>query len=107
MHSEEGIERNIKNHAKLFHSDLGVDFKEGGKPENPEKNTRSTRETNYNNSTHMSSSSSSQSTRGYTQVVTHPAIYNSVRPGLITSNSAVKSNALSASTIHALQAVTT
>ena len=34
---------------------LGVDFTEGGKPENPEKNPRSTGETNYNNSTHMSS----------------------------------------------------
>ena len=33
---------------------LGVDFTEGGKPENPEKNPRSTGETcNYNNSTHM------------------------------------------------------
>ena len=30
---------------------LGVDFTEGGKPENPEKNSRSTGETNYNNST--------------------------------------------------------
>ena len=29
---------------------LGVDFTEGGKPENPEKNPRSTGETNYNNS---------------------------------------------------------
>ena len=35
--------------------DLGVDFTEGGKPENPEKNPRSTGKTNYNNSTHMSS----------------------------------------------------
>ena len=34
---------------------LGVDFTEGGKPENPEKNPRSMGETNYNNSTHMSS----------------------------------------------------
>ena len=34
---------------------LGVDFTEGGKPENPEKNPRSTGEINYNNSTHMSS----------------------------------------------------
>ena len=34
---------------------LGVDFTEGGKPENPEKNPESTEETNYNNSTHMSS----------------------------------------------------
>ena len=34
---------------------LGVDFTEGGKPENPEKNPRSTGETNYNNSTHTSS----------------------------------------------------
>ena len=42
---------------------LGVDFTEGGKPENPEKNPRSTEETNYNNSTHMSSN-----------VVTHTAI---------------------------------
>ena len=33
---------------------VGVDFTEGGKPENPEKNPRSTGETNYN-STHMSS----------------------------------------------------
>ena len=31
---------------------LGVDFTEGGKPENPEKNPRSTGETNYNNSAH-------------------------------------------------------
>ena len=36
-------------------SDLGIDFREGGKPENPEKNPRSTGETNYNNSTHTSS----------------------------------------------------
>ena len=34
---------------------LGVDFTEGGKPENPEKNPRSTGETNYNSYTHMSS----------------------------------------------------
>ena len=34
---------------------LGVDFTEGGKPENPEKNPRSTAETNYNNSAYMSS----------------------------------------------------
>ena len=33
--------------------DLGVDFTEEGKPENPEKNPRSTGETNNNNSTHM------------------------------------------------------
>ena len=35
--------------------DLGVDFTEEEKPENPEKNPRSTGKTNYNNSTHMSS----------------------------------------------------
>ena len=35
---------------------LGVDFREGGKPENPEKNPRSTREINYDNSIHMSPS---------------------------------------------------
>ena len=29
---------------------LGVDFTEGGKPENPEKNSRSTEEINYNTS---------------------------------------------------------
>ena len=33
---------------------LGVDFWEGGKPENPEKNPRSTGEINYDNSIHMS-----------------------------------------------------
>ena len=48
----EGIESNVKNHTKLFHPDLGVDFKEGGKPENSEKNHRSTGETNYNNYSH-------------------------------------------------------
>ena len=32
---------------------LGVDFTEGGKPENPEKNPRSTGDTNYN-TIHMS-----------------------------------------------------
>ena len=36
------MEIHIKNHTKLFHPDLGVDFKEGGKPKNPEKNPRST-----------------------------------------------------------------
>ena len=36
---------------------LGVDFTEGGNPENPEKNPRITGETNYNNSTHLSSKS--------------------------------------------------
>ena len=61
---------------------LGVDFTEGGKPENPEKNPRSTRETNYNKSTHMSSKFFSGSTRGYTQVVTHPAITPSDRAQL-------------------------
>ena len=39
----------------FHHGDLGVDFAEGGKPENPEKNPRSTGETNYNNTTHMGS----------------------------------------------------
>ena len=33
---------------------LGVDFREGGKPENLEKNPRSTGEINYDNSIHMS-----------------------------------------------------
>ena len=51
-----------------------VDFAEGRKPENPEKNPRSTGETNYNNSTHVSSKFFWESVRGYTQVVTHPAI---------------------------------
>ena len=32
---------------------LGVDFKEGGKAENPEKNPRSTGEITYDNSSHM------------------------------------------------------
>ena len=32
---------------------LGVDFTEGGKPENPEKNPRSTGEINYDNSIDM------------------------------------------------------
>ena len=32
---------------------LGVDFREGGKLENPEKNPRSTGEINYDNSIHM------------------------------------------------------
>ena len=51
-----------------------VDFVEGGKPENPEKNpSKHARETNYN-STHMSSKLFWESTRGYTQVVTPPAI---------------------------------
>ena len=36
---------------------LGVDFAEGGKPENPEKNPRSMGEINYNNSTHIVMSS--------------------------------------------------
>ena len=34
---------------------LGVDFAEGGKPENLEKNPRSTGETKYNSYTHISS----------------------------------------------------
>ena len=37
-----------------LHMQLGVDFREGGKPENPEKNPRSTAEINYNNSIHTS-----------------------------------------------------
>ena len=32
---------------------LGVDFREGGKAENPEKNPRSTGEITYDNSIHM------------------------------------------------------
>ena len=43
-------------HAASYHSlGLGINFTEGGKPENPKKNPRSTGETNYNNPTHMSS----------------------------------------------------
>ena len=34
--------------------DVGVDFAEGGKPENTDKNPRSAEETNYNNSAYMS-----------------------------------------------------
>ena len=33
---------------------LGVDFREGGNPENPKKNPRSTGEINYDNSIHVS-----------------------------------------------------
>ena len=54
---------------------IGAVFTEGGKPENPEKNPRSTGETNNkNNSAHTNSKFFGESTRGYTQVVTHPAI---------------------------------
>ena len=42
----------ISDHGEL---DLGVDFTEGGKLENPEKNPRSVGETNNENSTHISS----------------------------------------------------
>ena len=60
--------------------DLGVDFTEGGKPENLEKNPRSTGETNYNNSTHMSSTFfENQHEAIPMQVVTHPAITPSDR----------------------------
>ena len=59
--------------------DQGVDFTEGGNPENPEKNPRSTGEANYNNSTHISSKFFWESTQGFTKVVTHPAITPSDR----------------------------
>ena len=51
---------------------LGVDFREGGKPENPEKNSRSTGEINYDNSIRMSPKFEIQH-GGCTQMVTHPA----------------------------------
>ena len=54
---------------------LGVDFWEGGKPENPEKNPRSTGETNYDNYSHESQVWDSA------QMVTHPAT-DPIRPGL-------------------------
>ena len=45
--------RRLSHRSRTDHNlGLGVDFTEGGKPENPEKNPRSTGETNYNNSTH-------------------------------------------------------
>ena len=68
--------------------DQGVDFTEGGNPENPEKNPRSTGEANYNNSTHMSSKFFWESTRGCGPGG-HPSSYNPARPGL-TWNSVVK-----------------
>ena len=37
-----------------LHVQLGVDFREGGKSENPAKNPGSTGEINYDNSIHMS-----------------------------------------------------
>ena len=43
-----------------LHMQLGVDFMEGGKPENPEKNPRSTGEINYDNSIHISPKFESQ-----------------------------------------------
>ena len=61
---------------------LGVDFTEGGKPENPEKNSRSTGETNYNKSTDTSSQHEVIASYiyiyiyiyTYNQVVTNPVI---------------------------------
>ena len=60
--------REVKFHVS---GTVGVDFKEGGKPENPEKTPRSTEETNYNNCTHTSSNSSWESTQGYTTRFTY------------------------------------
>ena len=57
---------------------LGVHFREGGKPENLEKNPRSTGEINYNNSIHMSPKFEIQH-GGCTQMVTHPAADTSDR----------------------------
>ena len=71
---------------------LGADFMEGGKPENPEKNPRSTGEINYDNSIHISPKFESQ--HGAVPIFTHPAT-DPVRSGL-TWNSVVKGNALTA-----------
>ena len=43
-----------------LHMQLGVDFMEGEKPENPEKNPRSTGKINYDNSIHISPKFESQ-----------------------------------------------
>ena len=73
---------------------LGVDFWEGGKPENPEKNPRCTGKINYDNSIHMSPKFWDSA-----QMVTHPAT-DPVRPGL-TCSLVVKGNAL---TVYATRA---
>ena len=56
---------------------VGVDFREGGKPENPEKNPRSKGEINYVQQLYSHESQVWDSA----QMVTHPAT-DSVRPGL-------------------------
>ena len=77
---------------------LGVDFTEGGKPENPEKNPRSTGEINYDNSIHTSPKFWDS-----TQMVTHPAT-DPVRPGL-TWSLAVTDNPLAAYATRASQII--
>ena len=57
---------------------LGVHFREGGKPENLEKNPRSTGEINYDTSIHMSPKFEIQH-GGCTQMVTHQAADTSDR----------------------------
>ena len=57
-----------------LHVHVGVDFREGGKPENPEKNPRSMGEINHDNSIHMSPKFEIQ-LGGCTQMVTHPATH--------------------------------
>ena len=54
---------------------LGVDFTEGGKPENPEKNPRSTGANYYCNTAHTSS-----------KFLRDPSSYNRVQPGLTWSS---------------------
>ena len=71
---------------------LGVDFREGGKPE---KNPRSMGEINCDNSIHMCPKFEIQ-LGGCTQMFTHPAT-DPVRPGL-TWSLVVKGNALTAYT---------
>ena len=67
----------ISDHGSQLIRYVGFDFTEGGKPENPEKTPRSAAESNCNNSTHAHKFQVRESTRGYTQVVTHPAISRS------------------------------
>ena len=50
QNSSRTVEGILKKAPSAASFDLGVDFMEGGKPENPEKNPRSKGEVNYNSS---------------------------------------------------------
>ena len=77
----EGIERNIKNHTKLFHPDIGVDLKEGGITKEPgDKPSKHGRDQLQQLYSHEFQFKLRINTGLY--LGGHPSSYNPVRPDL-------------------------